>query len=81
MVPHFFTNPLYIVSYVVSNDAAMQIYQAELETSGAGLKLLEDNLATEQAYFLAFVEEAGLKSPFLPGRAQELAQTFRNGIW
>lgn len=81
MVPHFFTNPLYIVSYVVSNDAAMQVYQAELQTQGAGLKLLEDNLATQQAYFLAFVEEAGLQSPFVPGRAKELADTFRDGIW
>ena len=81
MVPHFFTNPLYIVSYVVSNDAALQIYQAELESAGAGLKLLENNLSTQQAYFLAFVEEAGLESPFLPGRAQELADIFQAGIW
>lgn len=80
MIPHFFTNPLYVISYVVSNDAAMQIYQAELTQTGAGLALLEENLATEQAYFLAFVAEAGLKSPFRSGRAEELADIFHNGI-
>ena len=81
MVPHFFTNPLYVVSYVVSNDAAMQIYEAELETPGQGLAILEDSLATQQAYFLAYVEEAGLQSPFCSGRATELAKIFRDGIW
>ena len=81
MVPHFFTNPLYVVSYVVSNDAAMQIYEAELKTPGAGLAILEDSLATQQAYFLAYVEEAGLESPFRSGRAKELAEIFREGIW
>lgn len=81
MVPHFFTNPLYVVSYVVSNDAAMQIYELELQTAGAGLAILEDSLSTQQSRFLAYVEEAGLQSPFRPDRAKELAKTFREGIW
>ena len=63
-VPHFYSNPLYIISYVVSNDAALQIYQQELETPGAGLATYQQSLATEQEYFLAFLEEAGLESPF-----------------
>ena len=63
-VPHFYSNPLYIISYVVSNDAALQIYQQELETPGAGLAAYQQSLATEQEYFLAFLEEAGLESPF-----------------
>ena len=81
MIPHFFTNPLYVVSYVVSNDAAMQIYEAELETPGKGLEILESSLSTQQVSFLAYVEEAGLQSPFLPGRAEALAKTLRDGIW
>ena len=63
-VPHFYSNPLDIISYVVSNDAALQIYQQELETPGAGLETYQQSLATEQEYFLAFLEEAGLQSPF-----------------
>lgn len=74
-VPHFFTNPLYIISYVISNDAALQIYQAEAAESGAGWKLMEDNLATAETGFAAFTEAAGLDSPFLPGRAAAIRAT------
>lgn len=37
-VQHFFSAPYYVISYCVSNDAALQIYQLEQETPGAGLK-------------------------------------------
>ena len=63
-VTHFYTNPMYIISYVVSNDAAMQLYQLELAESGAGRSRYEKNLDTLEMYFLAFLEEAGLRSPF-----------------
>lgn len=76
LVPHFFIVPMYVFSYVVSNDAAMQIYQAEQAEAGAGLALWEDNLSTMQPQFLGFVEEAGLKSPFVEGRAAQLRETF-----
>lgn len=63
-VTHYFTNPLYIVSYVVSNDAALQLYQMEQETAGKGLALYEKNLATQETGFLNFLEVAGLQDPF-----------------
>ena len=63
-VPHFYSNPLYVISYVVSNDAAMQLYQLELETPGAGKAVFENSLTTESWYFLEYLEEAGLQSPF-----------------
>ena len=63
-VPHFYSNPMYVISYVVSNDAAMQLYQMELETPGAGKSCFEENLDTTEAGFLAFLEAAGLESPF-----------------
>ena len=72
LINHFFTNPMYIISYVVSNDAALQIYQLEQAQSGAGAKLLQDNLATQEAYFLAFLESAELKSPFTDSRPAEI---------
>ncbi len=71
-VTHFFTNPMYVISYVVSNDAALQIYQLEMAESGAGLGLYEKNLATTESDFLAFVESAGLKSPFVEGRLADV---------
>lgn len=76
LINHFFIAPVYIISYVVSNDAAMQIYQAEQKQDGAGLKLLEDNLASQEPTFLAFVQSAGLQSPFVEGRVEQLRKTF-----
>lgn len=74
-ITHFFTNPMYVISYVVSNDAALQLYQMETEQA---VKTLEDNLATEQAGFLAFLEEAGLESPFAPGRAESVKKLLQS---
>ena len=63
-VPHFYSNPLYVISYVVSNDAALQIYQLEQQTPGAGRDIFLKSLTTEESFFLAFLEEAGLEAPF-----------------
>jgi len=71
-ITHFYTNPLYIDSYVVSNDAALQLYLMELEAPGTGLALFEENLDTTEAYFLAFLEIAGLESPFAPGQLESV---------
>lgn len=75
-ITHFYTNPLYLISYVVSNDAAMQLYRRELEEPGSGLALMERMLPSQEAWFLAFLEEAGLESPFRPGRMEALAKEF-----
>lgn len=74
-IPHFFTQPMYVISYVVSNDAALQLYQIEKETPGEGLALYQDNLTSGETYFLAFVEAAGLESPFAEGRIQAVRET------
>ena len=75
-ISHYYTNPMYILSYVVSNDAAMQLYQLERSNPGAGLAVLEENLTTEEYYFLSFLSGAGLESPFAEGRIQEVRETF-----
>lgn len=77
-IPHFYIVSCYVFSYVISNDAAMQLYQLEAAEQGAGLKKLEDNLATEEYSFLAFLDSAGLSSPFEEGRLESVAQTFRD---
>lgn len=79
-IPHFFTNPMYVFSYVVSNDAALQIYQLEKEEAGAGLAVYQDNLVTEEANFLAFLESAGLESPFAEGRLAEIRATLEESL-
>ncbi|MBQ8237095.1 MAG: hypothetical protein IJZ39_02955 [Oscillospiraceae bacterium] len=75
-VPHFFTNPMYVFSYVVSNDAAMQLYQMELAESGAGLAVYEGNMDSAEYGFLAFLASAGLESPFDEGRLEMVRETF-----
>lgn len=76
-IEHFYTSPMYIPSYILSNDAALQLYQLECENPGEGLRCYEDNLASEEAYLLAFLEEAGLESPLAPGRISKTAAFFR----
>ena len=75
LITHFYTSPLYIISYVLSNDAALQLYQMELAEESAGLVCYAENLTTMEADFLAFVEQAGLQSPFADGRIQAVKQT------
>ena len=79
-ITHFYTSPMYMISYVVSNDLAMQIYQRELEEPGQGLALYEDILYTNESRIVAFSQEYGLASPFTPGRPQQLAQFFREAF-
>ncbi len=75
MIPHFFTEPMYVISYVVSNDAALQLYQMETVKPGSGLACMVENMTTMEPYFLAFMKEAGLKSPFEAGRILEVKET------
>ena len=75
-INHFYTSPMYIISYVVSNDAALQLYQMEQDEAGAGLRCLAENLDTPCVYFLEFLDTAGLESPFAPGRIQTVRDTF-----
>ena len=76
-ITHFFTNPMYIISYVVSNDGAVQIYQKERQTPGAGLSLYEQQLTTEEEYFLSFIQSAGLESPFQEGRLEQVGKMLK----
>lgn len=80
LIDHFFSVPQYIISYVVSNDVAFQIYQLEQEEVGAGLRLFEESLDTQQVSLLAFVREAGLKSPFEAGRLQTVRKTLEGAL-
>ncbi len=79
-ITHFFTNPQYVISYVVSNDAAMQIYQMELDASGTGLGLYQAALSSTDSDFLSLLDHMGLESPFAPGRVAQLRQTLVDAL-
>lgn len=71
-VPHFFTNGMYVISYVLSNDLALQIYQLELEEKGKGLEVYEQIILSQETYILTFAETYGLMNPFSLDRLDAL---------
>ncbi len=80
MVPHFFMSPMYVISYVVSNDGAMQIYERELAQKGAGLALWEEGLYSMESGYLGFVKEQKMEDPFAPGRMENLRKVFEEKL-
>ncbi len=76
MLAHLYIAPMYMSSYVVSNDLAMQIYQAEDASVGRGRQLFEDNLDTQEVSLIAFAKSARLQDPFEEGRVAQLRETF-----
>lgn len=79
-IQHFFIAPFYVISYCISNDAALQIYQTELET-GDGLQVYYDLLGlSANNTVLALLEEADMSLPFAPGRIAELANFFHERL-
>lgn len=77
-ITHLFEYPYYVASYVVSNDAAMQIYELETASSGDGAGAYESLLdRNPDESFLKVLEGAGMKSPFDGGRVKELADIFK----
>ena len=75
-IQHFFVAPFYVISYCLSNDAALQIYQAEL-ADGSGLTLYNRLLhLSADNTLLNLLAEADMVSPFDKGRMAELADFF-----
>lgn len=73
-IPHFFEAPFYMISYCVSADTALQIYQRELAEKGSGLALYYKLLEREAGDGVqAVVEAAGMENPFSKGRIKKIA--------
>ncbi len=75
-VNHFFVEPMYVMSYVLSNDLAMQLYQRELAEAGAGLAVYNELIYSQESYILAFAEEYGLADPFSQARLEAARDLF-----
>lgn len=79
-IQHFFIAPCYVISYCISNDAALQVYQRELE-DGSGLETYRELLQhSADNTVLALLEEAGMDSPFTEGRMKSLAAFFEEKL-
>ena len=71
-----YLSPMYMLSYAISGDAALQLYELEVQEAGAGLRCYEEILASDQVQILSLLEEAGLRSPFEPGAIEKSRDTF-----
>jgi oligoendopeptidase F len=76
-ITHFFEQPFYIITYPVSHDIAMQVFQLEQANEGAGLEKFLEMLPREYPDMLDTALNAGLESPFDPGRIEKVAATMR----
>ena len=79
-ISHLYIGPMYMPSYVVSNDLAMQIYQLELDEEGKGLELYEECRYSQDAYLADFVDTYGLEDPLTPGRIKQVAEIFQKEL-
>lgn len=72
LIHHFYIAPFYVISYCVSEDAALRVYQCELE-DGSGLDTyLRLLYRSAENTFVNLLDEAELGSPFDSGRMEEL---------
>lgn len=69
-IVHFFEYPFYVISYPVSCDVALQIYELESEEPGAGLDKYLELLPRGAVTLVQAAEEVGLESPFAGGRVE-----------
>ncbi len=76
-ITHFYEQPFYVITYPVSHDIAMQIFQLEEQTPGEGLEKFLEMLPREYPDMLDSALNAGLDSPFDPGRLEKVAATMR----
>lgn len=76
MTLHYYLSPMYMLSYAVSGDAALQLYELEMQEAGAGLACYEKLLDSQQVRLLSLLEEAELRSPFEPGAIEKSRDTF-----
>ena len=76
-ISHFFEQPFYVITYPVANDAAMQLYELERQEEGLGVKKYLQMRPRTHEGLIDTLTEAGLESPFAPGRIQQVVEDLR----
>ncbi len=74
-ISHFYEQPFYVITYPVSHDIAMQLFQLEQAQPGAGLEKYLEMLPRQFPDMLDTALNAGLESPFDEGRLEKVADT------
>ncbi len=70
-ITHFFEAPFYVISYPVSCDLAMQIYELELAGEGKGMERFLAVLRHDYTGIMDLVEDGDFASPFSAGRVAD----------
>ena len=76
-ISHFFEQPFYVITYPVTNDAAMQLYELERQEQGLGVKKYLEMLPRTHQGLIDTLTACGLASPFAPGRIQQVIEDLR----
>ena len=79
-ITHLFEYPFYVISYPVSLDVAMQIYELEVGEEGAGLEKYFEMLPRDYDSFMETVTAGGLESPFAEGGLASIAALIADTI-
>lgn len=79
-ITHFYSDPMYVLSYVSSNDLAMQLYELELDAPGDGLDLYKQFIEQGEENLEAFVETYGFTDPMTAERVAEAAAFFTSHL-
>lgn len=78
-ISHLYIQPMYTISYVLSNDLALQIYQQEVDQPGQGLALYETLLSMQCSGILELANQLELQDPISADRLDALADLFGSG--
>ena len=80
-ISHLFDQPFYVISYCVSDSAAFELYNLELDSAGSGLEAYLDLVDVSDEYgFLELLEGEDLPSPITADTVSRIADTLRSLI-
>lgn len=79
-IPHLFSSPYYVISYCTSIDAAVQVFEYQVNT-GEGLELYLDLMYESDQPLLVMLETCGLESPFTADRMEHAAAFLEEQIF
>jgi hypothetical protein len=79
LITHYYVQPFYVISYVTSNAAALQLYDKEVEDRGAGLAQYMGLVKSWdlESGFVGNLRRVGLKSPFTDQGVSDLVASVR----
>ena len=72
-ITHFFEAPVYVISYTVSIDAALQLFELEQQEEGSGDSKYVEMLYRDSGDLIETLQANGLVSPFSEGRLEKAA--------